>query len=169
MKKSIEEYLKERDAERLESAREADEIMRPILKFARGHMTHTQSLLARWPDMATEEERTEAVSIWYNQLEKRMDLELDKWFQGDRSSNLRTEYIAACFREAIAAFLGDDARNMTPQAKLARERLTGRALEIADIIGNRANTKLQQSVSELQRRIIIIVIWGEHGAHFPDT
>ena len=104
MEKAIKEILDERDAEKLVSAREADEIMRPINAFARGHMTHTQSLLARWPDFGTEEERVEAVSIWYKQLEPRMFLELDKWFQKDRSPNLCSEFCAACFREAIASF-----------------------------------------------------------------
>ncbi|MHB8841229.1 MAG: hypothetical protein ACYC56_05485 [Candidatus Aquicultor sp.] len=167
MAETIEEYLRERYAERLVSAREADEIMRPIIAFARGHMTHTQSLLARWPDFGTDEERYEAVRIWYNQIEKRMEKELDKWFQKDRSPILRSEYIAACFREAIAAFLGDDARSNSPQAKLARERLTGRAVEIADLIASRVSTSLRSA--DIRRGIIIIVIWGEHGAHFPDS
>ncbi|MFA4904523.1 MAG: hypothetical protein WC600_17450 [Desulfobaccales bacterium] len=167
MPQSIEEYLNERDAARLVSAREADEIMRPISAFARGHMTHTQSLLARWPDLGTEEERCEAVRNWYNQLMKRMEPELDTWFRGDRSPNLRSEYIAACFREAIAAFLGAHARSNAPQAKLARDRLTGRAVEIADVIINSVSTEMR--AAPLRGGIIIIVIWGEHGAHFPDT
>jgi hypothetical protein len=167
MAQSIEEYLNERDAERLISAREADEVMRPISAFARGHMTHTQSLIARWPDLGTEEERCEAVRNWYNQLMKHMEPELDKWFQGNRSPNLRSEYLATCLREAVASFLGADVRNNAPQAKLAREKLTGRAVEIADVITNCVSTDLRETM--LRRRVIIIVIWPEHGAHFPDT
>jgi hypothetical protein len=167
MANSIHELLKERDAERLVSAREADEIMRPITAFARGHMTHTTSLLARWPDMATEEERYEAVRVWYSQLAKRMEPELDKWFQKDRSPNLQAEYTAASFREAIAALLGADAASSAPQARLARERLTGRAIEVAEVLTNRVSPSLRDT--QLARRIIIIILWGEHGAHFPDT
>jgi len=167
MANNIQDLLRERDAQRLVSAREADEIMRPITAFARGHMTHTMSLLARWPDMGTEGERDEAVKIWYSQLERRIDTSLDKWFQKDRSANLRGEYVAACFREAIAALMGADASNRAPEAMLARERLTGRATEIADVLTNRVSPALRES--RLADRIIIIILWGEHGAHFPDT
>lgn len=168
MAKDIEEYLKERYAEKLVSMREADEMMRPITAFARGHMTHTQSLLARWPDLETDEEKSEAALAWFHMIEKRIEAELDKWFQGDRAQILVDEYVAACFREAITAFLGNDARSNAPQVKLARERLNGRAAEIAKILaGNAHSLRVSNRVSEII--ILWIQSWGQHGAHFPDT
>ena len=168
MPKNIKDFFKERDAEKILSAREAEQVMRPIIAFARGHMSHTQSLIAKWPDLCNGEERTEAVRLWLEQLNPRIERSLDEWFQKDRSPILRSEYIAACFREAIAQFLGCDARSNAPQAKLWRERFSSRAVEIADVI----TTNLDTSLAEIQFKDIIIILipeWTQHGAHFPDT
>ncbi len=165
-KKTIQQFLEERDAQALLSAREADAITRPITAFARGHMSVTQSLLARWPDMAEGKERTEAVRIWYEQIAPRIEQECDKWFSKDRAPILRSEFVAATLGEAIAQFLGKDASSKSPEATLQRERLSARAVEIADVLVGQIDDTLADT--NLQRRAAIyVIIWGQHGAHFP--
>jgi hypothetical protein len=163
----IHKFLEERDAAELVTARDAERVMRPIVRFARAHMSHTLTLLAQWPDLRDGDERVKAVKEWHEKLNPRIDQHLDEWFAGDRSDNIRSEYIAAGFREAIANMLACDAARETPRAKLWRQRFTARALEIADVLSNKVERGF--APQELQRRIIIIVVWGEHGAHFPDT
>ena len=130
-------------------------------------MSHTQALMSMWPDLRNGEERTEAVKAWYEKLNPRLNKVLDEWFQGERWAELRSEFIAASFREAIANSMACAARTSDPKSKLWRERFTGRALEIGDVLVTEVDTTLAKSV--IRGGIIIIVIWGEHGAHFPDT
>ena len=133
---------------------------------AHGRMSHTQALMSIWPDLCNGEERTEAVKAWYEKLNPRLDTALDEWFRGEQCQ-LRSEFIAASFREAIANSMACAARTSDPKSKLWRERLTGRALRIQDVLVTQVDTALARPVME--RGIIIIVIWGEHGAHFPDS
>lgn len=167
MSSRIKELLKERDAKCLLRARDTENILGPITRFARNHLSHTLRLLMQWPDLGDGDERIQAVKTWYEQLIPRMELALDRWFQKDRSETLRGEYVAAMFRETVAHLLSCDASNNSPKAKLLRERYTGRAVEIADILTSKVDTSLNRH--ELEDRIIIIILWGQHGAHFPDT
>jgi len=163
----IQKFLEERDAAQLLNARDADRMMRPITRFARSHMSHIQTLLAQWPELRDKDERIQAVKEWYEQLNPRINRFLDEWFAGDRSENIRGEFVAAGFREAIANMLACNAQRETPSAKLWRQRFTARALEIAEVL----STKIDQTLAleALKRRVVIIVVWGEHGAHFPDS
>jgi hypothetical protein len=156
-----------RDPQKLLSAREAEEVMRPITRFARMHMSHSQALMSMWPDLPKGEERTAAVKAWFGKLNPRLDTALDDWFGGDRSPELRSEFLAATFREAIANSLACAARKSDSKSKLWRERYTGRAMEIADVLTTQVDTTLAKPA--LERGIIIIIVWGEHGAHFPDS
>ncbi len=168
-KKTVREYLEERDSEALLSAREADGITRPITAFARGHMSITQSLLARWSDTSEGKERTEAVRIWYEQIAPRIELECDRWFNKDRAPILRGEFVVATLAEAVAQFLGEDANSKSPEATLQRERLSARAVEIADVLVGEIDETLVDT--DLRNRVAgtgIRILWGQHGAHFPN-
>jgi hypothetical protein len=163
----IKKFLEERDTMQLLAARDSEPVTRPVTRFARAHMSHNQTILAKWPELQDSTERVQAVRDWFEQLNPRIDQYLDEWFEGNHSASLRGEFVAAGFREAIANMLACDAARGTPQAKLWRNRFTARALEITEVLSTNIDSSLV--FDELQRGIIIIITWGEHGAHFPDT
>lgn len=160
-------FLEERDVAQLVEARKADAVLRPITRFARGHMSHTQTLLSMWPDLEAGDERVAAVERWYKDLQPRIERVLDDSFAGERSPEVRSEMIAANFREAISQAMACNASQQTPEAKLMRRRFQSRAIEIAEVLASKVDTSLK--LDDLQRGMVIIIVWGEHGAHFPDT
>lgn len=151
----IEEYLQKR---------EGDSAVDPILFFAKGHMSITLSLLARWPDLKVSD-RPRHVEVWYKQLLERMMPIIDKYFDGQKSSALRAAFVRDSIGTAVGHLLGNDFDSDDPDTEYYRKKLLARARNIYKVL----QMKIEPSFGDLTSATKdIIVLWGQHGQHFPN-
>jgi len=137
-----------------------------IGKFARAHMTLTQSLIARWPDI-TQKERVNETSAWYKEFCKYLDPIYKKWFNGKESPELQASFIRRSIDESIGSFLGECTRNTNGVDKFHKEKLSSRGDQIIEVLRNNVDIKLLTVNDKIFEIGHGPVMWGQHGAHFP--
>ncbi|WP_119165275.1 hypothetical protein [Algihabitans albus] len=132
----------------------------PIKAFARGHLSLTMSILARWPEIEPKQ-KSEHVGVWAEQITKHYQPVIEKWFYGENTPDLRMAFYKETLEEAVAHLLGDDARDPGERASLEASKMLSRAKNILEIVAKEFDPDLIDQLSAPSKPT-----WGQHGAHF---